>query len=352
MVKDFPLDGMHVVYLGAVRKLLRSWVIGKYKRGVKLSSLLQAIFSRFLEFLAQFITVDFSRKSRSLTELCYFKATEFRLFCLYLGPIVLREILSEELYSHFLLLHVAIKLLSDKVHCKVHEVVEYCKDLLYFFVRDSTVLYGKRFISFNVHSLIHIPDDVKKYGSLDSYSALRFENHLGKMKHLVRKSAKPLAQIVNRLTEIHESVKISAKEDESSVRVSQQHWYGPQLHGNGGKQFKKLQYGPWRFSNSCPDNCLFIKNEGPILVENLIANDNGEVAIIGRLYTKTDDLFQHPLPSRRIGTYLVSNHDLSELSSWPLTSIVCKGMRLPLNCPATSAFVICRILKQDVDNCV
>ena len=143
MVRDIPLDSMHVVYLGVMRKLLRSWVKGKYVRGVRLSSPLIAKLSKFLEFMARFITANFARKSRSLDELCYFKATEFRLFCLYLGPIVLRDNLSEELYSHFLLLHVAIKLLSDKVHCRVSDVIEYCKDLLYFFVRDCSKLYGK-----------------------------------------------------------------------------------------------------------------------------------------------------------------------------------------------------------------
>ena len=235
--------------------------------------------------MARFITANFVRKSRSLDELCYFKATEFRLFCLYLGPIVLRDILSEELYSHFLLLHVAIKLLSDKVHWRVGDVIEYCKDLLYFFVRDCSKRYGKRFISINVHSLIHIPDDVKKYGSLDSYSAFRFENHLSKIKHLVRKTANPLAQIVNRLTEIQESVLTSPKVDQY-IRASQQHWCGPQLNGHrGNNQFTRLQDGSWRFSNSSPDNCVFIEGEEPVLIENIVTTREGEVRIIGRLYT-------------------------------------------------------------------
>ena len=174
----------------------------------------------------------------------------------------------------------------------------------------------ERFISINVHSLIHIPDDVKKYGSLDSYSAFRFENHLGKIKLFVRKTANPLAQIVNRLTEIQESVLTSPKVDEQYIRVSQQHWCGPQLNGHrGNNQFRRLQYGPWRFSNSSPDNCVFIEGEGPVLIENIVTTGEGEVRIIGRLYSTTDDIFQHPLPSRQIGTYVVSDNDLSVLSS-------------------------------------
>ena len=56
---------------------------------------------------------DFSRQPRSLTELDRWKATEFRQFLLYTGPIVLQGIVSEEMYSHFLTLHVGFSIMLE-----------------------------------------------------------------------------------------------------------------------------------------------------------------------------------------------------------------------------------------------
>jgi len=52
---------------------------------------------------------DFSRRPRSLDELAYWKATEFRL-C----PIVLKGIVSQEIYLHFLTLHIALTILLNE----------------------------------------------------------------------------------------------------------------------------------------------------------------------------------------------------------------------------------------------
>ena len=48
---------------------------------------------------------------------------------------------------------------------------------------------------YSVHGLIHIAEDVKRFGPLDSYSAFPFENYLGHLKQLLRKPQSPLQQI-------------------------------------------------------------------------------------------------------------------------------------------------------------
>ena len=59
-----------------------------------------------------------------------------------------------------------------------------------------------------------MPDDVRNFGSLDSFSAYPFENHLQRIKNLVRKSAKPLQQIVKRLSELEINQVIEPNEQE------------------------------------------------------------------------------------------------------------------------------------------
>lgn len=56
-------------------------------------------------------------------------------------------------------------------------------------------------MSYNVHSLIHVVEDVKHHGALETYSAFPFENYLGQIKSYLRGGKIPLQQIARRTTE-------------------------------------------------------------------------------------------------------------------------------------------------------
>jgi len=57
------------------------------------------------------IPSDFVRKTRLVQEVSRWKATELRLFILYVGPIVLKNIISSDAYTNFMSLHVAMLIL-------------------------------------------------------------------------------------------------------------------------------------------------------------------------------------------------------------------------------------------------
>lgn len=99
---------------------------------------------------------------------------------------------------------------SNSLHCAIrilcHEKDfinnnKYAKDLLVYFVETSKILYGNDFIIYNVHNLIHISDDVVKFGHLDSFSSFSFENFLYEIKKQIKKAEKPLQQLYNRIVE-------------------------------------------------------------------------------------------------------------------------------------------------------
>ena len=83
MVKCFPLDYMHLVCLGVMRKLLWAWKRGSYQSRLRASEIDEI--SKFLVFICPFISCEFARKTRSVKELARWKATELRLFLLYVG---------------------------------------------------------------------------------------------------------------------------------------------------------------------------------------------------------------------------------------------------------------------------
>ena len=129
----------------------------------------------------------------------YWKATEFRQFLLYDGPIVLKGVVSKLVYDHFMALHVAMDILLNDNDEKRNFYVDYSRHLLQWFVDNAKRVYGRTFTVYNVHSIVHLPDDVINYScSLNELSAFKFENHMQKLKKKVRNSNNPIVQIIKR----------------------------------------------------------------------------------------------------------------------------------------------------------
>jgi hypothetical protein len=110
---------------------------------------------------------EFCCKHRSLDELCRWKATELRLFILY-------TVLQPKYYDHFLLLHVAIRILVDDRCCKLNATL--AEKLLQRFVGQFPDCYSQYSVGYNVHHLLHLAEDSRLFGSIEKCSGFRFEN--------------------------------------------------------------------------------------------------------------------------------------------------------------------------------
>lgn len=201
MIDNFSMDYMHLVCLGIVKKLISLW-LGIFKKAplqVRLLSRDVNIISDHLLYNKSSIPCDFSRKPRGLNEVARWKATEFRLFLLYTGPVVLKGILSNDCFLHFICLHVAFRILLSSNSSK--KLVDFSEKILLYFVEKFEELYGAQFVSHNVHGLIHVVDDYRKFGSLDNCSCFPFENYMKFLKKMIRKQEKPLEQVINRYQE-------------------------------------------------------------------------------------------------------------------------------------------------------
>lgn len=160
--------------LGIMKKLLLLWISGYHTTrfsGQKIAKL-----SERLVATSKWIPKEFPRKSRSVNEVARWKATEFRLFLLYLGLVVLHNLLPQENYLHYSMLNCAIRILCHRKDCMHNN--QYSRDLLIRFVQIFEQLYGEDTIIYNVHNLIHINVDVLKFGPLDDFSAFPFENYM------------------------------------------------------------------------------------------------------------------------------------------------------------------------------
>ncbi len=197
LIKCFPIDYMHQACLGVMKRLLVSWTSGE--RRVRLYTLQkQQVSSRLLQLRNQIPSI-FSRTPRGLDELERWKATEFCQFMLYTGKLVLKGILEHDMYLNFLAFSVAMCFLVSPTLVEKHSA--YARSLLSYFVSRGRELYGKEFIVYNIHSMLHITDDAVQFNGLDNRSAFKFETYLHSVKKMVRSGTHPLSQIANRIEE-------------------------------------------------------------------------------------------------------------------------------------------------------
>ena len=204
MIFGFPLDYMHLVLLGVLKRLITQVWLGHLPHRLSFSQVYQI--NKLIVKFKKWLPSEIKRKGRPFNEACNWKANEFRTFLLYTGPIALKSVLSKDNYEHFLYLHVGIRILCSPSSTNDQKL--FAGQCLTYFACEFGRLYGSHHLVYNVHSLSHLATDSLKLGHLDSFSAFPYENYLGKLKRFVDASrsnpSKTLASLKNRLSEIEE----------------------------------------------------------------------------------------------------------------------------------------------------
>ena len=324
LVSQFPLDYMHLVCLGVVKRLLTLWVKGPLE-GCRIGASCVRRISDSLLHMRQYLPKEFLRKGRSLHEVDRWKASEFRQFLLYTGPVILHDVLKRKTYRHFMLLFVGIYVLSSPF---LHQTyLLYAKQLLQLFVSDFSKLYGEETVVYNIHGLIHLANDVEKFGPLENFSAFVFESFLGRLKRLVRKPNYPLQQVIRRLSEncgqfcIKENIAVNGI-------VKKNHLKGP-LPRNvcGYLQFNEIHLPSAFLSLSQGDNCVMIGKKAA-LVRNIICESiEDEKSIVYEEFLTVSNFFNTPLESKDLFIYAVSNLS-GTLKVCKISDITCKCVLL------------------------
>ena len=78
---------------------------------------------------------------------------------------------------------IAVRLLSDFNDAFRNDSIDDAKELIKYFVYNSVTHYGEDFSVYNIHSLLHLPEDVQYFDTcLYEISAYPFENYLQHLK--------------------------------------------------------------------------------------------------------------------------------------------------------------------------
>lgn len=233
-----------------------------------------------------------------------YKGTEERRLCLYDGLLVFKRVLKEDVYKHYLLFQAAMYILCSPVLVKL--MCNYAHELLLIFIRHSAILYGNKFVVYNIYSLCHLSQECKDHGPLDNFSSFVFENFLKSLKNSLQSCYKPLHQAAYRDLERTKKVPVKLSNGRKVLSLSQM-YINPEEQINGS-HFRCLCIDNVKLKIGHKDSC-FRTSEGNIYVLVNIVKRNNSVFLIGNKFHQVEDYYTYPLPSSRLGILKVSNLD-------------------------------------------
>lgn len=131
---------MRLVCLRVMKRLLVQYWTSTAPSASMLPLSARRAISENLVTLAVNTPQELQRIPRTLRVLEFWKASEYRNFLVYFGPIVLKQHLAHPFYTHFLKLSCTITILASPDLCMT--LCEYAEQLLLSFVTEAGKLYG------------------------------------------------------------------------------------------------------------------------------------------------------------------------------------------------------------------
>jgi hypothetical protein len=279
LVSQTVVEYMHNVALGAWKRFLVFLLRGPPE--CRLSAEMLNVLCERLESLRGKLPREFARSPRTLRDLDRWKATELRSSLLYTGYVFLRTpVVSQPMYQLYLKLAVAMSILLLRNDEMRNRFLDFARNLILEFIRDSAELLTERYVVYNIHGLQHLPDDVEYFGvSLNELSAFPFENYLQSVKKMIRGTRNPIVQASKR---IHEA--------------------------ENAKFVKKYKTMKTYISSVPKDSMFFIEEENAFaMVQRKRRDDRLDVLVLPM--DQTENFFETPCPSKVLHLCLVRDLD-------------------------------------------
>ncbi|XP_024889701.1 uncharacterized protein LOC112466052 [Temnothorax curvispinosus] len=174
MVWGFPLDCMHTVILGVTKHVwdLFTKILSRDARKIINERLRRIQPPRDLRKLPQ-----------SMTNYSNFKAKDWKSWLLYYSIPVCIDLVPKKNLEHYVLFVKSMYILQKTSIS--HSELDQCEVDLLKFVADFENLYGTTAMRYNVHSILHCVQSVRKSGPLWATSAFPYESNIFVLKQLV-----------------------------------------------------------------------------------------------------------------------------------------------------------------------
>lgn len=198
VIHGFVVDYMHGICAGVTKMLLTLWFDKKHKDETFSFTTSKALVSDRFKSIQP--NLQITRPPRSLDDMSHWKTAEFRNFLFLWSLPILETILSKDYYLHFSLLVRGIYTLSKENISKTE--LQNAEKCLFTFVENFPILYSQRFMSMNVHQLLHITDSVRVNGPLFANNCFVFEDLNGYILKNIHGPTGVEMQIINTITKM------------------------------------------------------------------------------------------------------------------------------------------------------
>jgi hypothetical protein len=343
MVKNFILDSMHLLCLGVSRRLIYFWLhAGPLTCRLRAMHVLQInhSFSKCREYYSKI----FSRVPRDLSEIKKFKATEFRNIILYTGVVSFYGVVEDSVFNNYLLFHVGYTILSSRKLCLKYAA--FAQTCFYEFVRHSKQIYSSKFITYNVHNMLHIADDVVfNKMSLESLSAFPFENSYTHLKKALKSPYMQTQQIVNKLQQGFFKAHISRNRNSEIQFIKHINVNLQSIPPNyrNGTFYQTIKKNHFIISSKLADS-FFSDEHGTIFQIIHIIKQNFDVILLCNSFEKTcfSDVYSYPCKSSLLGIFkyigIMHSSCNSNTKAIRFLDVKIKYMCLPMSSKDSYAF--------------
>ena len=212
IVRDIPIDYMHMILEGISKMLLKYWSDGSFKdRRFYLGKGIDKLDKMLLRIKPPH---SFRRSPRSLkVSSTFWKASEHRAWLLYYALPILMHILPPDYVMHLSLLITSLHILLGMSISK--EDISKCRELLTTFHQLLPELYPETLCTANFRMLAHICDCVEDWGPLWCFSTFGFENLNGYLRKYAHGTGNILPQLVESFM-MHQASSLAALPNENN----------------------------------------------------------------------------------------------------------------------------------------
>ena len=188
------------------------------------------------------------------------------------------------------------------------------------FVQSFADIYGKEYVSYNVHCLIHLSSDVLLFGNVDNFSAFSFKNYQKNIKEKVRKSEKLLQQLNNRFKQMM-VVNFEEHRIDTEIKLSGEHFNSILSSDCCGPQYSEIHIKGLKLSIEKPDNCCVLNDGTIILIKNIcFSKCSSKPVIVGHQFTQKVPYYDVPCSSVLTGIFKAKSLS-TELKYWKVDKI-------------------------------